>query len=558
VRAATQLLALTVLIAACSTSTTAPTPPSGDGTITGVVANNSGTGLAGVTVTVTPSTGAALPSVTTAANGSYTVNNVPAGSGVVAVSNLPATCTTPNQDAYLNLTSGATMTENFTVPCAATSSLVINITGANGVTPTATVAGPGGYSKNVSVTTTLTGLAAGTYTVTATPGATTVAGPIVNTTYLSTIIGSPAVVSATAVDTVYVSYDADGTGALWFDGGMAATAAQLGATATITPADSCNDGNYGSAPYAFDAGGNLWMQVGYSQGTGVQATVASLIQFDTAQLGIECDVQQPNIVLTSSALTNFATTSMAFDSHGTVWLTGNSTVGSGAPFIFGFTAAQLKAGGSQTPAITISSTSPSVDANGALGLPQWLAFDAAGNLWVGDQTSQILEYTPSQLTSSGAPAPAWLATTGTASDFPMFLAFDAKGNLWVVDPNYGTGAASFVSEFSKSELANLGSNQSPAPIYTMTASQTSVNWSSIAFDNSGNMWMLTEPTNSEVLLRYPAANIGPGGNGASDIAITASVPSYFGTWIAFNPTPTGLPLVGSRVAHRISRPAVRR
>jgi hypothetical protein len=513
--------------------------------------------MAGVTVQVTPSTGSALPSVTTGANGAYSVSNVPAGSGVVAVSNVPATCTVPNQDAYLNLSAGGTATENFTVPCAATNVLVITISGANGVTPTAKVTGPGGYTKTVMASTTLTGLASGTYTVTASPSASTVTGPIVNTTYASTVIGSPATVSSTAVDTVSVSYNADGTGALWFDGGQALTAAQLASTATVSPADSCNDGDYGSAPYAFDAGGNLWMQVGYSQGTGVTTTVAALIQFDTAQLGVECDIPQPNIVLTGSALTNSLITSIAFDSHGTLWLAAQSN-SSGPASIIGYTAAQLAAGGSPAPAYTISATS-AAGGPGILSIPQWLAFDASGDLWVGDQEGQLLEYTAAQMASSGSPTPAVLATTGTATDFPMFLAFDANGNLWVVDPNYGTPSPSKVSEFSKSELAGIVGNPSPSAVFTLTASQTSTNWSSIAFDNGGNLWMLTEPTNAAVLVRYPAANIGPGGNGKSDIAVTASVPSAFGEWIAFNPAPTGLPLVGSRVAHRITaRATVRR
>src|SRR5580693_4768131 len=95
----TASLMLLVVLAACST-TVGPPPPTGDGTISGVVTNNAGTGLAGVSVQATPSTGGALPSVTTSANGAYTIPNVPAGTGAIAVTNVPSTCTAPPPSVY--------------------------------------------------------------------------------------------------------------------------------------------------------------------------------------------------------------------------------------------------------------------------------------------------------------------------------------------------------------------------------------------------------------------------------------------------------------------------
>jgi hypothetical protein len=537
-----------VVLAACST-TSAPPPPSGDGTISGVVTNNTGTGLPGVSVQATPSTGGALPSVTTSANGSYTIPNVPAGTGVVAVTNVPSTCTAPPPSAYPVVSGGETVTMNVTVACTATNSLVVVITGAAGVTPSATVTGPGSYSKTVSATTTLTGLASGTYTVTTPPGSAIVSSPIVTTTYSASVLGSPANVSSSVVDTVYVTYASDGTGALWFDGAYGATVAQLSSSGTITPNDSCNGVN-GQQPFAFDAKGNLWTFNGVGNNP-----VETLVEFDTTQLANECNAN-PTVLISGEPGVS-TVTGMAFDSHGTLWISslGPSDNSSTIPYIFGYTAAQLKSTGSPAPAYMITPNGLQ-NLPGVLSYPLWIAFDASGDLWV-DDNSQILEYTPSQLASSGSPTPQMLALTNMVTQAATYIGFDASGNLWALNAN--TGSGSVLSEFSKSSLASLSSNSSPAPVGGMSMPQTSFNtqsfdWLSFAFDNSGNMWMLTEggPSDIAEVLRFPAANIQSGGSGASDIAVVASIPGNFGLNIAFDPTPTGLPLVGSRVAHRFS------
>lgn len=96
---------------------TCPTPV---GTVSGAIAfTGASPSPTGISVVVTPTGGAAQPSVSPNAGGNYTRNNVPVGTGAgsVALSNLPAGCTNPGNGSYTGLTSGGTQTVNFTVAC---------------------------------------------------------------------------------------------------------------------------------------------------------------------------------------------------------------------------------------------------------------------------------------------------------------------------------------------------------------------------------------------------------------------------------------------------------
>jgi len=86
-----------------------------------------------------------------------------------------------------------------------TGKLAVTVIVPAGITPNVTVSGPHGYTRTVSATTMLSGLAAGSYTVSARVVATTDA--IVPTVYAAGISGSPAAVPAFGTPpTVTVSY----------------------------------------------------------------------------------------------------------------------------------------------------------------------------------------------------------------------------------------------------------------------------------------------------------------------------------------------------------------
>ena len=96
-----------------------------------------------------------------------------------------------------------------------TGSLAVTMTVPTGVSAAVTVTGPSGYSKTLSSTQTLTGLAVGTYTVTAGTGVT--ADSIVSIGYAGTVTGSPASVTANATATATVTYAQpwSSSGVLW-------------------------------------------------------------------------------------------------------------------------------------------------------------------------------------------------------------------------------------------------------------------------------------------------------------------------------------------------------
>jgi hypothetical protein len=121
--------------------------------------------------------------------------------------------------------------------------------------------------------------------------------------------------------------------------------------------------------------------------------------------------------------------------------------------------ANLVTGGSATaelgqPAGATAFTSNTFNNGGisatSLARPTCLAFDAAGNLWAGDQvTNRVLMYAKADLATNGAAAtvelgqPAATAfTSGTANNggigpstlnFPEGLAFDSSGRIFVSD-----------------------------------------------------------------------------------------------------------------------------
>ncbi len=90
------------------------------GTVQGTVTSSLGGPLANVTAIVTPTGLAARPGVLTDAAGLYVRNAVPvgaAGTGSIALSNLPANCTNPGAQPYTGLADGGTVTVNITVVC---------------------------------------------------------------------------------------------------------------------------------------------------------------------------------------------------------------------------------------------------------------------------------------------------------------------------------------------------------------------------------------------------------------------------------------------------------
>ena len=139
-----------------------------------------------------------------------------------------------------------------------------------------------------------------------------------------------------------------------------------------------------------------------------------------------------------------------------------------------------------------------------VNVPEGLAFDASGDLWVANSIpNTVVEYKKSEL-AKVSPAPSVIISSGpdVGLDMPAGLAFDSSGNLWV-----GNRRGDFVSEYTKTELSKSGS---PVPRVTITnASLFQVAGPyGLGVDPSGDLWVEGSPsTSTDAVCEYPKAEL---------------------------------------------------
>jgi sugar lactone lactonase YvrE len=399
-----------------------------------------------------------------------------------------------------------------------TGSLTVTITASAGATPSVTVSGPGGYHQTLSATQTLTGLAVGSYTITAPRTVST--APIVATVITATVSGSPANVTAGGTANASATYaQMPGTGGLWATNFtdptslLKYTAGQLGSSTSNPPAVAIATNGPLDVSLAFDASGNLWVAQ-YSSNT--------VVQYAASQLAANGS-PAPAVTLSAVGFSTLnAPGALAFDASGNLWVANG-----GGNTIVEFTPAQLATSGTPTAAVMLSASS------GSLFQPTALAFDATGNLWVVNQAS-VVEFGLSQLAASGSPSPAVTLTDDGAGSLtgPLGLAFDQSGNLWVSD---GNADRDTVVEFAASQLTASGS---PTPTVTLRPSTGTANHLvGLAFDASGDLWVanLTAGT----ILEFVASQLVASGSPTPNTVIGGLA----GSWaLAFDPHATNLPL----------------
>ena len=146
-------------------------------------------------------------------------------------------------------------------------------------------------------------------------------------------------------------------------------------------------------------------------------------------------------------------------------------------------------------------------------LPNAIAFDSSGNLWVADQNNnRVLEYKApfstheaasvvigqSSLTSSDT------ATTSTGLSSPSGLAFDSGGNLWVVDM-LNSRVLEYKAPLSTGEAATLviGQASFTSSDYSTTNSTNLSYATGLAFDSSGNLWVADQGNDRIVEFKAP-------------------------------------------------------
>lgn len=373
-----------------------------------------------------------------------------------------------------------------------TGSMTVTITGASGAAAVV-IQGPNGYSKTLSSTQTLTGLALGNYVIAADSAVVpdSVVGSIIDT---GAVTGSPASITANATTAVGVKYAMKyRVGGMWIANNSNGwlpdlSADQLRAGGTIVAAETLQTQvpSGGPAGLAVDANGTMW---------------ESEFRSTTLQGWTPADrnghAANATFVITSASLSD--PECITFDAHGNLWVADN---GAG---LVEFTPSQLASSGTPTATVVIAPGSVMREAEA-------IAFDANGNAWVADRGNpHILEFTAAQLASSATTNPADTISTGSA--YPQGAGFDASGNLWVVTSN-----PSAALEYTPAQLAAGGA---PTPATTVTLPSGGSPFG-MAFDNRGTLWVsyLDSPN---VMLGLTAQQLGATGTPTPAVTDTISM-----------------------------------
>jgi sugar lactone lactonase YvrE len=225
---------------------------------------------------------------------------------------------------------------------------------------------------------------------------------------------------------------------------------------------------------AFDSGGNLWV---------VDSDNSRILQYQPPfanGMNASLVIGQPNFTSDGTATTNsglYYPDLVAFDASGDLWVTdggGNNRVLEFKPPFANGMAASLVIG--QTDFV---SKGEATTASG-LSFPFGVAFDSAGDLWIGDtDNNRVLEFKPPFANGMSASLVLGQAsfTAGGSSDgqsgfsLPFGIAFDSSGNLYVADYE-NNRTLEFAPPFSNNQNASLVLGQANYTSYGVATTAT--------------------------------------------------------------------------------------
>jgi streptogramin lyase len=395
-----------------------------------------------------------------------------------------------------------------------TSTVIVTVTTPPGVAGAVTLSGPAGYSVTLNATDTLSGLAAGSYSLSY--KRVKVAGSIVGKAYYAAFSEASFTLESCKSKTVTAQYvqepGSERAYTIADDGIRAYAAAKLAATGAPDP-DNTLKVPAGAKSLVFDAKGNLWF-----------ANAEGVFMYAMEDLAKKDAVYR--VKLTGAGVMGGGIPGagpMAFDDDGSLWI---GQIASDK--VVKLTAAQLAATGSPTPSIVLD--------NADLDGVQSLAFDAAGNLWANNADNETVMYAKARLAASGTGAADVVITQmsgppviGTYSD-PNNLAFDAAGNLWV-----GYFAGNDLVKIPKDSLASSKTIQ--PPVVAVKASVLAL-LEGMAFDEEGAAW-ITGKTGT--LVKAGPARLAASGDLTADVVLTSPALGSANEF-AFNPASEALPL----------------
>lgn len=401
-----------------------------------------------------------------------------------------------------------------------TGNLTVTITGLPaGLDAAVSVDGPDGPTL-LTQTTTLTGIAAGSYTVTSAPVA--VPDSTVSDYLRGAVPANPVCLGGSEAKSIAVPHSSIGSaGKVWVGSGyysLAFTSRQLDTTATLAPAVSA--GTRGSVGAVFDRDGNLWVR-------GQTSADPYLMRYPAASLG-SSGSPLPDRSINLSGVTCDGSGAMAFDESGNLWV----SIGC-QQRVLRIDAATLAFSGNFAPLIQITD----------LVKPEGLAFDLAGNLWIADST-HLRRYNAARLGSSiSAPADLSVAFTTPSPPSPgatalaaNHLAFAPSGELWV--STYRQNALYRV-EAAVAAASGAQSTEVTRILYFSSFAQPK----GFAFDNSGGVFIAylgssfarLSPTQLQTSVLLPSV-VEPGKRYASGSIVA------FAENVALFPAPAATPL----------------
>lgn len=179
--------------------------------------------------------------------------------------------------------------------------------------------------------------------------------------------------------------------------------------------------------------------------------------------------------------------------------------------------------------------------SGGWGWVSNLAFDPDGNLWTAEMAAgRVMMFTADQLDEGGSQSPQQTLDVPEVSG----LAFDAHGNLWVSGADATNGTPYLIYRYDAADLAE------PDPQPALTINARAVNLitpvSDLAFDDAGDLWYTTGPSNPFVG-HVPAEDASGSGTLSSD--------ADQGVRLPHNAMAIGFDSRGSPVGARGARPS---